>query len=697
MTMRVLLALFTAVGIVAVASCAEAKSADSTAPRAEIIWDVWGVPHIFAKADEDLFYALGWASMHNHAAVMLRLYGQARGRAAEYWGESWLSSDQQVRTLRIPQRADAALAAQAPAFREKLEAFADGVNAFAAAHPEKVDAELAQVLPVGAVDLLAHQQRSGVLPFALAAMGETANAWNSHGSNAWALAPVRTKTGHAMLVMNPHIPWGEAAFGGLFRVFEVDLKSPSINFYGAVQVGNPVPSGGFNEHLGYTHTVNTLDDTDVYALTLAEGGYRFDGQIAKFDESQETIPVRTKDGGFSERPLTVRWSVHGPVMAEAKGQALALRLGGIDQPLQLQQFWDMACARNFAAWRDAVARLQIPKSNLVYADAKGHIFYLAGGRIPNRGSGDYTFWSGIVPGDSSATLWTKTLPMTALPQAVDPPSGWLQNANDPPWSVTDPPAFSPKDFPTWMSPRTMSFRAQRSTEMITHEKFDLDALAAAKLSTRSELADRILDDLLPAARTTGSDRAQRAADVLAAWDRTADAASRGAVLFFAWADKFLAKPDFAQPWSADLALATPDGLADPAAAVAMLDAAAGEVEANYGKLDVAFGEIYRLRWRNGIDLPANGASGKYGIFRVTEYQPDPAGKRHAVQGDSFVALMEFGHPVRAKVLVSYGNASDPASPHDGDQLRLYSEKRLRPVWRTRPEIEAHVEAREVLR
>jgi len=288
------------------------------------------------------------------------------------------------------------------------------------------------------------------------------------------------------------------------------------------------------------------------------------------------------------------------------------------------------------------------------------------------------------------------LAIDALPQAVDPPAGWLQNANDPPWSVTDPAVFSPKDFPAWMSPRSMSFRAQRSTEMIRQQQFDLDTLAAAKLSTRSELADRILDELLPAVRATGSKRARRAADVLAAWDRMADAGSRGAVLFFAWADKFLARPNFAQSWSSEQALTTPDGLGDPTAAVAMLDAAAGEVEANYGALDVAFGDVYRLRWHHGIDLPANGASGQYGVFRVTQYQPDPDGKLRAFQGDSFVAVMEFGDTVRARALLSYGNASDPASPHDGDQLKLYSEKRLRPVWRTRAEIETNLESRNTL-
>jgi acyl-homoserine-lactone acylase len=679
----------------ALSGSAYAEPQKTDAPsRAEIIWDTWGVPHIFAKTDEDLFYALGWASMHNHANVMLRLYGQARGRAAEYWGETWLPSDTQVRMLRIPQRAAKALAMQKPAFRRKLDAFVDGVNAFAKAHPEKLDAELARVLPIATIDLFTHQQRSGVLPFALQAMAQTAATF-SRGSNAWALAPSRTKNGNAMLVMNPHIPWGEAVFGGLFRCFEVDLKSPSLNFYGVLQVGNPLAGGGFNDHLGFTGTVNTLDDVDVYSLTLADGGYRFDGRVRKFEETDETILVRAKDGSLSKMPLKVRWSVHGPVMAEAKGKALAVRLAGIDQPMQFEQSWDMTRAKDYATWRKAVSRLQIPKSNLIYADAAGHIFYLAGGRIPARPKGDYAFWSGIIPGDTSDTLWTKTLPISKLPQTLDPPAGWLQNANDPPWSVTEPATFTPDQFPAWMSPRSMSFRAQRSTKMIEAEKFDLESLSAAKHSTRSELADRILDDLLAAARTHGSERAKRAADTLETWDRTADGASRGAVLFFAWADKFLESPTYLQAWSPERPRATPDGLADPAAAAALLDTVAADIETRYGALDVPFGDVYRLRWK-GIDLPANGATGKYGIFRVTEYQPEPDGKFRAFQGDSFVIMVEFAETAKAQVLLAYGNASDPTSPHDGDQLRLYSEKRMRPAWRTRAEIVANQEKVEVL-
>ena len=91
---------------------------------AEVLWDSWGVPHVYGDADSALFYGFGWAQMHSHGDVLLRLYGRARGRAAEYWGVDELASDRLVRTMGFPTRAAEWLAAQTPAMRANLEAFA---------------------------------------------------------------------------------------------------------------------------------------------------------------------------------------------------------------------------------------------------------------------------------------------------------------------------------------------------------------------------------------------------------------------------------------------------------------------------------------------------------------------------------------------------------------------------------------------
>jgi acyl-homoserine-lactone acylase len=154
---------------------------------------------------------------------------------------------------------------------------------------------------------------------------------------------------------------------------------------------------------------------------------------------------------------------------------------------------------------------------------------------------------------------------------------------------------------------------------------------------------------------------------------------------------------FKVAWSEARPRETPDGLADPKAAAAALTAAARQVTKDFGRPDVPWGDAYRLR-RDGVDLPANGGEGGLGIFRVTEYrrQRDDDGRYRATGGDSYVAVVEFSSPLRARTLVGYGNWSRRGSKHRTDQLELYSRKELRPAWLTRADVEAHLEKREAV-
>jgi acyl-homoserine-lactone acylase len=243
----------------------------------------------------------------------------------------------------------------------------------------------------------------------------------------------------------------------------------------------------------------------------------------------------------------------------------------------------------------------------------------------------------------------------------------------------------------------MGFRPQRSARMLDEDaSITLDQLVAYKHSTRMELADRILDDLAHAAATSDSPLVEQAAKVLATWDRSADSGSRGAVLFYEfWREVTRRAKDaspFATPWSEANPRTTPDGFANPAEAVTALEAAAATVRKTHGALDVAWGDVYRLR-RAGLDLAGNGGPDALGIFRNVAYDREKDGKYAAVAGDSFVAAVEFSSPVRAMVLVGYGNASQPGSTHIGDQVQLFAAKKLRQAWLTRGEIEKHLESR----
>ncbi len=656
----------------------------------EILWDRWGVPHIHAPDAEELFRAFGWSQMRNHANLILRLYGEARGRAAEYWGEAHLVSDRYLRTMGVPERAQQWYRAQKPRFKGYLDRFVEGMNEYARRHPERIDPELEAVLPLEPTDVLGHLQRVIHLSF----VGREVTFGRARqpvpGSNGWAIAPSRTAAGNAMLLVNPHLPWSS-----FFTWFEAQWKTPELDAYGATLVGMPILGLGFNDHLGWTHTTNPLDGIDLFELTLVEGGYRWDGGVRAFEADTQSIRVRLPGGSLRQEVLEVRRSVHGPVLEVRGDKAVAVRLVGLDRPHMFEQYWDMIRARSLSEFESALSRQQIPIFNVIYADREGHILYLFGGHTPIRSRGSWQDWQGVVAGDRPDMLWTRTHPYEELPRVVDPPNGWVQNANDPPWSSTLPGLLNPGDFPAYLAPRGLRFRAQRSLRMLDQDrKIDFEALSRYKHSTRMEVADRILDELTAAVGPRAGDLTRQAARVLEDWDRQADAESRGAVLFAEWV-RTLGASMFATPWQEREPLTTPRGLAQPVAALAALEKAARNTLDRFGALDVPWGEVYRLRIA-GRDLPASGGPSRLGVFRSLEFTPEKDGRFRALFGDSFVALVEFCQPVRAKVLLSYGNASQPDSPHRGDQLALFARKQLRPVWRTRKEIEAHLESTEVL-
>lgn len=686
---------------VLLAACSTPISSGAIAGRAggaEILWDSYGVPHIFASDRDGLARALGWAQMRNHGDLLLRLYAQARGRGAELLGEDYLEDDRWTWTMGIPGRSTEWMDAQSPGMRAHISAFVDGINTFARAHPGMVGDSVRAVLPVTELDVMGHLQRNLLSAFITSRekAEEDTRAWKERGSNAWAVAPSRSASGKPMLLANPHLPWAD-----MFTWLEAQLVMPGLDLYGASLVGSPVLQIAFNDNLGWTHTVNTQDGEDMYELTLEAGGYRWDGGVRPFETERRLIQVRSGATGTPARTdtLLIRRSVHGPVVADRPGKAIALRVVGSDMPFAFEQWWNMGQARTFTSFQAAIRPNQVSGQNITYADRDGHIMYFYGGNTPMRAAGSRAQWEGIVSGESSANLWTTVHGYDEMPKVIDPPSGYVQNANEPPWWSTFPAALDPARYPAYLAPRSMTLRAQRSVAMLDSDpSITYEELIGYKHSTRMELADRVLDELLPAAAGSESAAAREAAAVLQRWDRSADVDSRGAVLFVEWwralGQRTRAGTSvWARPWSSERPRTSPDGLADPAGAVAALETAAATAVRRFGAMDVSWGDVYRVR-RDSVDLPSNGASGTYGVFRVIGYEAAGPNRYRAVGGDSYVAAIEFSNPVRARSIIGVGNASRAGSPHRTDQLELLSAKRLKPVWRTRAEIMAHLELRE---
>jgi len=642
-----------------------------------INWDSYGVPHIKASSKENLFFSQGWALMHNHANKVLKLYGKSRGRSSEYWGEKYISNDYLVHTLGFSELADQWELEQDPELKMIYSNFVDGMNAYAENNPNKIDDENKIVLPVTTKDV---NLQGMYVVFTRFIGGDDlgrVQEWPDMGSNTYAIGPKKSASGNTMLVQNPHLPWSNEF---LFTEYHFNLNGR--NMYGANLVGMPGIAIGFNESLGWSHTDNTIDNADTYELNLIGNGYELDGEEKEFESTKKIILIKKEDGSLHENELTILKTLHGPVIKKTKDKVIAIRLVGLDRANMFLQWWKMLNSKNFDEFESALKMAQIPFWNVMYADKFGEIFYLFNGLVPKRKQDSWEYWNRIIPGGKSEDIWTDVHSYEDLPKVKNPESNWLQNANDPPWTSTIPMVLNPNDYPGYMAPKVMHFRPQRSAKMLIEDpSITFDELVEYKLSTRLEFADRILDDLFLAIDDFGSTNSKKAKKLLQEWDRKADVNSIGMLLFYHWSNKFNVDDNstYTKPWNINDPLNTPDGLSDPQKAVRLLDESVVEIEEKFGRLDVKWGDYYRIKY-NGIDLPANGIDGRLGVFRVAWPGRSTDKNMYVGGGDSWVSVIEFGQKVRAKALLSYGNSTQKDSPNNGDQLELFSKKELRDVW-----------------
>jgi acyl-homoserine-lactone acylase len=690
------------VSFVVVATGVGPRTAAAPAKGTEILWDTYGVPHIFAPDHASLFYAYGYAQMEGHADLLVRLYAQARGRGAEFYGDAYLASDRWVRTTGLPQRAKQWEAQQSAEFGALIRAFADGLNAWAAKNPQQLSAAARRVLPLTAEDVYAHGLRIIHYDWLTSEQNVYRKARqeviDTHGSNGWAIGPSKSATGNAMLMSNSHLPWSD-----MDTYFEVQLSAPGVTSYGAVWVGFPVLRQCFTEYVAWTQTTNGPTGADVYRLSLSTGGYLLDGQARPFDIEQQVIKVRQPDGSLRDVPHTIRRSVHGPVFSDRRGVSVALRVVAVDRPKMFEQFWRMGLARNFDEWRGAMRMQQLPLFHTMYADRDGRIMYVYNAAPPVRKHGDHAYWNGVIPGDRSELIaGDQIVPFDQLPQAIDPPGGWVQNSNDSPWTSTYPVLIDTAKYAPYIAPPpNLTPRSQRGIRLLSESgKITLEQLKEMKLSTRSELADHFVDDLVDAARQHGGSKAKEAAEILAKWDRHGNNTSDGAFLFLRFVQAagngfqniggYAVPPDPRQP------LTTPKGFVDSAKAAALLDREARRLEDEYDTMHVIWGDVLRLR-RGLTDLPGNGLPGTLGAIRTANMGPIVNGTAEIVGGDTFYAVLEFqknGPPI-GEALLGYGNWSRPGSKHVDDQLALASQKKMRPMMRSRVVIEKNLESRTV--
>ena len=718
----------------------------------ELCWDTYGVPHIYGDNVLAVVRGLGYAEMENQAETLLTNIASARGRSAEYFGpgkdDANVASDIKVRTEGIPARAKDWLDRGGAFQRAVIKAFTQGANEYAARHGDTIDPAIRRVLPLVPTDVTAAEQytinfnfmpeqdnlpglieswRSG----GIVAANTRARSLTPSGSNGWAIGPRKSTTGNAILMGNPHLPWGnnQPIPGlGIYQFMQVNLvvgdpAHPSLNASGVVTVGSPFLGIGYTDRIGWTHTNNTIQNANLYEISIAaDYTYRFGHKHLPLLHRTDLVKVRRPDGSLASRPIDIEESIHGPIVARRGDRALALRVAGLDQPSLVTQYWRMIEAHGLRDFIAADAMLQMPFFNVIYADRDGHVMYVFGGRQPLRGHGDWGDYDGILDGGDPSLLWTRTFAWSALPRVVDPPGGFVANANDPPWTSSFPEVATndPAHFPAYFSPRLMDFRPQHAMRfLLSQPRFTTDDLLAGKEQTDMLLAERVLPDLIAAARRSGDRMAAAAAAALAAWNGKADAGSRGAVLFERWwtlvaGDPAIAKdstigffsphPRFRVGWRASAPLDTPAGLADASSCVPDLVKAAEAVKAQYGSLDIPWGAVHKTvlvthdkAFATAIPVsqdPTSGPADRFGPIRVVDSfpAPDRSGAMLSYGGDSYVQLVEFTpHGAQARALLGYGNSSRPGSSHITDMLPAFDAKTLLPVWRRRADVKNHTE------
>ncbi|MGB3096012.1 MAG: penicillin acylase family protein [Candidatus Deferrimicrobiaceae bacterium] len=446
----------------------------------EIVRDAYGIPHITAENDHDLYFAQGFVHAQDRLFQMDTERRLARGELAEIYGEKALPADRLFRHLGFSARAPGLFASLPEKSKAIVRSYCDGVNAAMAslgAWPvehrllrfapreftpedvtaigllksfglaqwgdeaalfqargklprEKADELMPRVIPgspVIAPEFVASKPSGlspSVLSEGLASLGRSVGALpRAGGSNAWAVSGKKSATGLPILANDPHILLPCPSLW-----YEIHLVAPGVDVYGVSFPGAPCVVIGHNPDIAWGFTNVMLDDADFFLERVDGEQVMFRGKWVPMKKRLEKIRVRGKE----EETLSVWETPHGPVLSpvlSGVSVALSLRWVGFDGGDAPGALHALNRARNRKEFVDAVSGFPHPAQNIVYADREGNIGVVTAGRIPVRKGG-----AGLlpVPGDTGEWEWTGTVPFSENPRVWNPPEGFVAAANFPP-------------------------------------------------------------------------------------------------------------------------------------------------------------------------------------------------------------------------------------------------------------------------
>jgi acyl-homoserine lactone acylase PvdQ len=647
--------------------------------------DTYGVPHIYARTDADAAAGIMYTQAEDNFWQLEEDYIRILGRAAEVYGPNSLQGDIVTRAWESERRARDHYVHAAPQLRALCDGFARGINRYLETHPQTKPRLITNWEPWfilmeehrgPAGTGITRAEREIAFPVLAGAPVTTVEGAPDpdEGSNMWAVAPSRTTTGHAMLLINPHV-----SFLGGGQRYEAHLHSDQgLDVSGFAILGTPYIRSGHNRYLGWSHTNNYAQTADVYLDALDGPG------VTQWNDS-----VRVKIGDRIEtRTVSFRKTRHGPVLGIRDGKALTVRAAAVEGGV-FEQRWAMAKARNLREFQAALAQRALTGSNTIYADRAGNIYYLHGNAIPRRSL--KIDISKPLDGSDPETEWRGLHELAELPQVLNPKSGYLQNCNSTPF-LTGGAGDNPDraKFPAYMAPEPDTPRAQRSRAILDGlRRFSFEDWTRLALDSKVGIAAARVPEFVTAYRHLhGVDDARRVqiaslVATLETWDQIGRNESVATTLFV-----------LAQVRRA----ATPDP-------IAALEQVKAQLEAAWGTWQVPWGEINRLQrvHTSGAlepysddrpSVPVPGAPSPFGSILTFGARAVAGQKRmYGTVGDTYVAVVDFAKHPQARSLLVFGQSADSASPHFFDQAELYSKQQFKPAWFELKEIKQHLDKR----
>jgi len=683
-----------------------------------IIRDNWGIPHIYGKTDADAVFGLMYAECEENFKGIERNYLYQLGRQSEAEGESKLYTDIQLQLIADSTDAIKDYKASPLWFKKLMNAFADGVNYYLYKHPEVKPAVFHHFEPwyalmftdgsvsatqTGGINIKETQNFYSNGPESLGDVSISHTSENiiverETGSNGFALAPSRTASGHAMLYINPHVPF-------YFRDEVHVVSDEGLNAYGAATWGNFFVYQGFNQHCGWMHTTSNADVSDLYAeKAIKRDGkwyYEYDGKWKPVITRQLVMNIKNGDK-IEHRTITGYYTHHGPVLGERNGKWLALRSNNRSYNALLES-WLITKAHNFEEYKKAMQLVSNGSNNTVYADDKGHIAFWNGNFMPKRDS--KLDWTLPVDGTTSATEWKGTHQLNEIVHVYDPATGWIENCNSTPYTCSGASSPDKHKYPAYMATDGQNYRGINALRLFSNAKdVTLDGLIAKGYDHYLAMFDDVLPPLFSAYEAANDSIKKSLAepiDIMKKWDRQSAAKSVATSIAVEWGTRLIDELPHAQTGeeSSYQTVRIKKMLKEmsPQKQLEIFGESIKSLEKRYGTWKIEWGDINRYqRPADGITFDDNSPSIPVGLVgsqfgQLPSYQSKSVNtqKRYGYSGNSFIAAVEFGPRLKAKSIITGGESFDPKSAHFTDQADGYINGHFKYIWFYKNEVLKH--------